>query len=74
MGWWLLSSFGRYCRETDVDPIAERRGDRIVVTLRDADGHWHRCVLTPQEAINTACKLRALAEGENTPRAEKQGA
>ena len=57
-----------------MDPIAERRGDRIVITLRDSDGHWHRCVLTVHEAINTACKLHALAEGENTSPREKRGA
>ncbi len=57
-----------------MEPIAERRGDRIVVTLRDADGHWHRCVMTAQEAVNVGCKLRALGEGENTPRQHRQGA
>ena len=57
-----------------MDPIAERRGDRIMITLRAPDGHWHRFVLTPEEAHNTGLKMIALAAGENTPRQCKQGA
>jgi hypothetical protein len=57
-----------------MEPIIQRRGDRIVVTLRDADGHWHNCVLTPEEAVNTGTALRAMGEGENTPRQHRQGA